>query len=31
MCVKNKQSIEINYGHLKDALPTIAMWVGMEP
>lgn len=31
MCVKNKQSIEISYAHLKAALPTIAMWVGLEP
>lgn len=21
----------VGYGHLKDALPVIAMWVGMEP
>ena len=31
MCISNLQSIEINYAHLKEALPTIAMWVGLEP
>lgn len=31
MCVANQQSIEISYSHLKEALPTIAMWVGLEP
>ena len=31
MCVSNLQSVEINYSHLKQALPTIAMWVGMQP
>jgi DNA replication licensing factor MCM2 len=31
MCIANKQSIEISYTHLKEALPTIAMWVGLEP
>jgi hypothetical protein len=29
MCISNKQSIEISYAHLKEALPTIAMWVGL--
>lgn len=31
MCFNNLQSIEISYNHLKEALPTIAMWVGLEP
>lgn len=31
MCTANKQSIEIDYDHLKGALATIAMWVGLEP
>jgi DNA replication licensing factor MCM2 len=31
MCIANQQSIEISYTHLKEALPTIAMWVGLEP
>lgn len=31
MCLANQQSIEISYQHLKEALPTIAMWVGLEP
>lgn len=31
MCISNRQSIEISYTHLKEALPTIAMWVGLEP
>lgn len=31
MCIANQQSIEISYNHLKEALPTIAMWVGLEP
>ena len=31
MCVSNKQSLYISYNHLKDAMPTIAMWVGLEP
>ena len=31
MCIENRQSLEINYAHLKEVLPTIAMWVGLEP
>lgn len=31
MCISNLQSISISYNHLKEALPTIAMWVGLEP
>ena len=31
MCVQNKQSLFINYTHLKEALPVIAYWVGLEP
>ena len=31
MCVNNKQSLYISYSHLQEALPTIALWVGMEP
>ena len=31
MCIKNRQSIEVDYDHLKGALPVIAMWVGLEP
>lgn len=27
----NKCSIEINYEHLKQAVPTLAMWLGLEP
>ena len=30
MCTNNKQSLEINYDHLKVALPTIAMWIALE-
>ncbi len=31
MCISNKQSLYISYIHLKDALPVIAYWVGLEP
>lgn len=31
MCVDNQQSFEISYTHLKEAQPTLAMWVGLEP
>ncbi len=31
MCISNLQSLEISYIHLKEALPTIAMWIGLEP
>ena len=24
-------SIDINYKHLKEAMPTLAMWLGLEP
>ena len=28
---ENKNSIEISYSHFKAALPTLAMWLGLEP
>ena len=31
MAISNKQSFEISFGHLKMALPTIAIWVGLHP
>jgi len=31
MCNKNKQSLEINYRHLREANPTLAMWISYEP
>ncbi|EGR31577.1 mcm2-3-5 family protein, putative [Ichthyophthirius multifiliis] len=31
MCQKNKSSLEINYTHLYDKLPTIALWIIQEP
>lgn len=31
MCTSNKQSLYISYNDLKDALPSIAIWVGIEP
>ena len=31
LCISNGQSLEISYNHLKEAIPTIAMWVGLEP
>ena len=31
MVIENKQSIVISFNHLKIALPTIAMWIGLHP
>lgn len=31
MAIQNKSSLEISYEHLRIALPTIAIWVGMHP
>lgn len=31
MAINNKQSLEISFAHLKTALPTIAIWVGLHP
>ncbi len=31
MAINNKQSFSVSFAHLKLALPTIAMWVGMHP
>ena len=31
MSINNKQSLEISFTHLKMALPTIAIWVGLHP
>jgi DNA replicative helicase MCM subunit Mcm2 (Cdc46/Mcm family) len=31
MVIDNLKSIEISFDHLKIALPTIAMWVGLHP
>ena len=31
MAISNRQSFEISFTHLKNALPTIAIWVGLHP
>jgi DNA replicative helicase MCM subunit Mcm2 (Cdc46/Mcm family) len=31
MAINNKQSFEVSFIHLKVALPTIAIWVGLHP
>ena len=31
MVIENRQSIDISFEHLKVALPTIAMWIGLHP
>ena len=31
MAISNRQSFEISFNHLKMALPTIAIWVGLHP
>jgi DNA replication licensing factor MCM2 len=31
MCQHNKQSIEVNFGHLSSRQPTLAMWLAEEP
>lgn len=31
MAISNQQSFEISFAHLKTALPTIAIWVGLHP
>jgi len=31
MCQHNKQSIEINFTHLSNKQPTIAIWLAEEP
>jgi len=31
MLNENKTSIEIDYHHFKEANPTVALWLGLEP
>ena len=31
MCQNNKQSIEVNFTHLSDKQPTLAIWLAEEP
>lgn len=31
MCQHNKQSIEVNFGHLSSRQPTLAIWLAEEP
>lgn len=31
MLHQNKTSIDINYNHFKRGMPTLAMWLGLEP
>ena len=31
MCKDNRQSIEVNFGHLSNKQPTLAIWLAEEP